>query len=99
MKSAGISKIFVRKDRQLAGIVTAQDAAEAMKRGDKTLENILIRDIQKVSPDTSAMDLFPLLSDNEYPIAVVNEDNRLQGVIIKGLLLGALADSTRVAPR
>lgn len=98
MKSAGISKIFVRKDRQLAGIVTAQDAAEAMKRGDKTLENILIRDIQKVSPDTSAIDLFPLLSDNEYPIAVVNEDNRLQGVIIKGLLLGALADSTRVAP-
>lgn len=96
MKTAGISKIFVRKDRQLAGIVTAKDAAEAMKRGDKTLESILIRDIQRVSPDTSAMELFPLLTDNEYPIAVVNDSNSLQGVIIKGLLLGALADSTRV---
>lgn len=96
MKSAGISKIFVRKDGQCTGIVTARDAAEAMKRGDKTLENILIRDIQRVSPDTSALELFPLLSENEYPIAVVNEANRLQGVIIKGLLLGALAESTRV---
>ncbi len=96
MKTAGISKIFVRKDRQLAGIVTAKDAAEAMKRGDKTLENILIRDIQRVSLDTSAMELFPLLTDNEYPIAVVNERNRLEGVIIKGLLMGALADSTRL---
>jgi len=96
MKTAGISKIFVRKDRQLAGIVTAKDAAEAMQRGEKTLENILIRDIQRVPLDTSAMELFPLLTDNEYPIAVVNEANRLQGVIIKGLLLGALADSTQV---
>ncbi len=96
MKTAGISKIFVRKDRQLAGIVTAKDAAEAMKRGDKTLENILIREIQRVPMDTSAMELFPLLTDNEHPIAVVNERNRLEGVIIKGLLLGALADSTQV---
>ncbi len=96
MKTAGISKIFVRKDKKLAGIVTAKDAAEAIKRGDKTLENILIENIQRVSPDTSAIELFPMLTDNEYPIAVVNESNRLQGVIIKGLLLGALADSARV---
>ena len=95
MKTAGISKIFVSKDHQLIGIVTAQDAAEAMKRGDKTLESILIRNIQRVPPDTSAIELFPLLTDNEYPIAVVNEANRLQGVIIKGLLLGALADTAR----
>jgi hypothetical protein len=51
-----------------------------------------------VAPDTSAMELFPLLADNEYPIAVVNDTNNLLGVIIKGLLLGALADSTQVKP-
>ncbi|PID39237.1 MAG: glycine/betaine ABC transporter ATP-binding protein [Proteobacteria bacterium] len=95
MKMAGISKIFVRKNRQLAGIVTAKDAAEAIQRGEKTLENILVRDIQRVSLDTSAIELFPLLTNNEYPIAVVNERNRLEGVIIKGILLGALADSTK----
>ncbi|MDF1590694.1 MAG: glycine betaine/L-proline ABC transporter ATP-binding protein [Desulfobacterales bacterium] len=94
MKKAGISKIFVRKDRQLAGIVTATDAAEAIRRGDKTLDRILIRDIQRVSPDTPAIDLFPLLTDNIYPIAVVDETNNLQGVIIKGFLLAALAECT-----
>ena len=66
-----------------------------MKRGDKTLDRILIRNIQRVSPDTAAIDLFPLLADNDYPIAVVNQSDNLQGVIIKGLLLGALADSAR----
>jgi len=94
MKKAGISKIFVRKDRQLSGIVTATDAAEAIRRGDKTLDRILIRDIQRVSPDTPAIDLFSLLADNDYPIAVVDETNNLQGVIIKGFLLAALAECT-----
>jgi glycine betaine/proline transport system ATP-binding protein len=95
MKKAGISKIFVRENKQLAGIVTAVDAAEAIKRGDKTLENILIRKIQRVAPDTPALELFPLLADNKYPIAVVNETNNLLGIIIKGFLLAALADSTK----
>ncbi len=96
MKKASISKIFVRRDRHLVGIVTAADAADAAKRGDKTLENILITDIERVSPDTPAADLFPLLATSKYPIAVVNESDNLQGVIIKGLLVAALAEGTQV---
>ena len=95
MKKAGISKIFVRKDKRLTGIVTAEAAAEAAKQGDKTLDNILITNINRVSPDTPVADLFPLLAGSSYPIAVVNENDNLQGVIIKGLLLAALAEATR----
>jgi glycine betaine/proline transport system ATP-binding protein len=95
MKKASISKIFVRQERHLAGIVTAADAVQAAKRGEKTLENILITDIQRVSPDTPAADLFPLLATSNYPIAVVNETDNLQGVIIKGLLVAALAEGTQ----
>ncbi len=96
MKKASISKIFVRKDRHLVGIVTAAEAADAAKRGDKTLENILITGIERVSPDTPAADLFPLLATSKHPIAVVNESDNLQGVIIKGLLVAALAEGTQV---
>jgi glycine betaine/proline transport system ATP-binding protein len=96
MKKASISKIFVRKDKHLVGIVTAADAADAAKRGDKTLENILITGIERVSPDTPAADLFPLLATSQYPIAVVSESDNLQGVIIKGLLVAALAEGTQV---
>ena len=96
MKKASISKIFVRQERHLAGIVTAADAVQAAKRGEKTLENILITDIQRVTPDTQASDLFPLLATSNYPIAVVNETDNLQGVIIKGLLMAALAEGTQV---
>jgi len=95
MKKASISKIFVRKERQLVGIVTAKDAADAIKRGEKTLANILVTDIERVSPDTPAVDLFPLLATSQHPIAVVNDSNNLQGVIIKGLLLAALSEGTQ----
>jgi glycine betaine/proline transport system ATP-binding protein len=95
MKKAGISKIFVRKDRQLAGIVTASAAAEAARNGDKTLENVMDTDYPKVSPDTPAIELFPLLADSRYPVAVVSDSNKLLGVIIKGSLLAALAESTQ----
>lgn len=95
MKKASISKIFVSKERKLVGIVKAADAADAAKRGEKTLEHILITDIQRVSPDTPAADLFPLLATSEHPIAVVNDNNNLQGVIIKGLILAALAEGAQ----
>jgi glycine betaine/proline transport system ATP-binding protein len=95
MKHAGISRIFVSRDREVVGIVTARDAAEAVKRGDRTLDRILIRDIHLVPPETPAADLFPLLADSRFPIAVVNEKKHLLGIIIKGFLLAALAESTQ----
>jgi glycine betaine/proline transport system ATP-binding protein len=99
MKKAGISRIFVRKDNQLKGIVTAKEAAKAAKDGEKTLENILIRDIPRVSPDTLAIELFPLLANSKFPIAVVNENEKLMGVIVKGALLAALAEGAQYDSR
>ncbi len=92
MKTAGISSIFVRKDRKLAGMVTAADAVKAVERRDKTLENIMTHDFVKVSPEMPANELIPFLADNSYPLAVVNEKNRLLGVVIKGSLLAGLSE-------
>lgn len=92
MKHAGISSIFVRKDKQLAGMVTAEHAAEAVKRGDKTLENIMIYEFKTVSPDTPANELFPLLAGVNCPVAVINEANKLIGVVTRGSLLAGLSE-------
>ena len=92
MRQAGISSIFVRRDGKLAGMVTAADAAEALKRGEKTLEGIITEDFKQVSPDTQAIELFPVLAETSYPVAVVDPDGRLIGVVIKGSLLAGLAE-------
>lgn len=93
MKHAGFSCIFVRKERKLAGMVTADDAAEAIKRGEKTLEHIISQDFDRADPDTPAVDLFPLLANTSYPLAVVgSEESTLRGVVTKGSLLAGLAE-------
>ena len=92
MEHAGISSIFVRKDKKLYGVVTADDAIEAAERGDKTLEKIITTEFIKVDPDTPANDLFAMLATSKYPIAVANEEEQLVGVIIKGSLLAKLSE-------
>jgi glycine betaine/proline transport system ATP-binding protein len=94
MQHAGISAIFVRESGQLKGIVTAKACRMAADRGEKSLANILDTEIKKVSPDTPANDLFPLLADAPHPIAVVAEDGHLRGVIVAGSLLSKLSEVT-----
>lgn len=92
MDKAGISHIFVvQKDYTFAGMVTDEDAAEAVKRGDKAIEPILQTDIRTVTPDTPATELMGIMKDIPHPLAVVSNDHKLTGVIVRGSLLAALS--------
>jgi len=82
----------LNKGRTLAGIITADDAAEMVKRGEKDLSQIICTDIKTVLPDTPAQDLFGIIHNLGYPLAVVDETNHLKGVIVRGTLIAALAD-------
>ena len=98
MQKAGISAIFVRDHARVVGIVTAKACRAAADRSEKTLADILDTNIQKVSPDTPASDLFQFLgTDSTYPVAVVNPDDHLLGVIVPGLLLSKLAETSQPA--
>ncbi|MGN7387328.1 quaternary amine ABC transporter ATP-binding protein [Sporosarcina sp. SAFN-015] len=91
MKKQGISSIYVvDKANRLLGAVTALDASDATETG-KSLEDVLITDIPTISPDTVLTDLFDTVSTTQIPVAVVNEEKHLQGIIIRGALIGALA--------
>jgi glycine betaine/proline transport system ATP-binding protein len=91
MNHLGISSIYVvDKGNKLMGAVTAQDAVRAVE-DDLTLQDVLIKDIGKVGPDTLLTDLFDTVSTAAIPVSVVNEDNKLMGIIIRGALIGALA--------
>lgn len=95
MRDNGISNLFVvDKARTLLGVLTADDASQALKEG-KRLEDIMIRDVPCVTPDTLLNDLFELVGTTRVPVAVVNEERRLKGVIVRGAVLGALAGSLR----
>ncbi|MDU4695008.1 MULTISPECIES: quaternary amine ABC transporter ATP-binding protein [Paenibacillus] len=91
MRERGISNLFViDRGKRLLGVITAEDASRAAKSG-AGLEDILITDGPRVAPDTVLSDLFEVTSSSKVPLAVVDEQERLLGVIVRGAVLGALA--------
>lgn len=91
MKDPDTSMIFViGRNRKLLGLVTLEDTFDAVKTG-KTLLDILKTDIPIVDPDTSLSDIISLRVESQYPLAVVDENGRLRGVISKTSILAALA--------
>lgn len=55
--------------------------------------------VQKIPKETLVTDIFNLIYDSPTPLAVVDERDRLLGVVIRGTVLEALADisSTEVS--
>ncbi|MFA9465888.1 MAG: glycine betaine/L-proline ABC transporter ATP-binding protein [Velocimicrobium sp.] len=92
MEEAKISSIFViNKEKILQGLVTIDSAVEALKNGETDLSKLLIQDIEKTGPDTTLIDLLPVAIHTKYPIAVVNDQGRLLGIIIRVTVLAGIA--------
>jgi len=91
MKQLGISSIYVvDKSNRLIGAVTAQDAVAASE-ADKPLEEVINSDLPMITPDTVLTELFDVVSTASIPVAVISEDQKLLGIIIRGALIGALS--------
>ena len=87
--------IAVDRHRNLQGYITADDAREAVKQGQKDLRTYLHTDIETVAKDTLIQDVFNVIYDARTPVAVV-EGKRLLGVIIRGVVIEALAKTEEV---
>jgi glycine betaine/proline transport system ATP-binding protein len=94
MKESGLSGIFVVKaDWELIGHVTADRAVEAAKREEQWLDHITEREeCATVAPDMPVRSIFPLVAENNNPVAVIDEENKLKGIIVRGSVLGALSE-------
>ncbi|MDO9522356.1 MAG: glycine betaine/L-proline ABC transporter ATP-binding protein [Methanocorpusculum sp.] len=91
MEEHDIPMIFViTRHRNLRGLVTLDDTIGAVKAG-KSLSDILKTDIPIVAPDASLSDIISMIVDSTYPMAVVDENGRLHGVISRASILAALA--------
>ncbi|MCV9885493.1 quaternary amine ABC transporter ATP-binding protein [Metabacillus halosaccharovorans] len=91
MQDHAISTVYVvNKQKRLIGAVSAQDAKQAIEKG-LSLNEVIIKDVKTVSPDTLLVDLFDDVSDAVIPVTVIDENNRLKGIVIRGAVIGALA--------
>ncbi|EDK32830.1 quaternary amine ABC transporter ATP-binding protein [Clostridium kluyveri] len=92
MKDEGISSIYVTdKYRKLKGIVRIDDTIELVEQRVSNIESILITEVPTTSPDTSISDLLSVAKDAIYPIAVVDEDYIMLGIIKRSTIIAGIA--------
>lgn len=91
MRDSGVSTLYVvDKRKTLLGVLTA-DAVNEAKQQEKSLEDVLRKEVPAVGPQTLLNELFDLVAFSDVPVAVVEEQGKLLGVIVKGAVLGGLA--------
>ena len=91
MEEHDIGSVFVvDRGRRLKGLVTLDGTLEAVRAG-RGLEEIITTDIPTVTLDTPLTDIISLIAESPYPVAVVDDESRLQGLVFRGAILAALA--------
>ena len=85
------SLMAVDKKRQFRGVVTSEQAIAARKNN-QPLKDVMTTDVGTVSKEMLVRDILPIIYDAPTPLAVVDDNGFLKGVLIRGSVLEALAD-------
>lgn len=92
MKTEEVSSLMaVDKKRQFYGVITSEAAVKA-KQENKSLREVLMTDVGQVGNETLVSDILPIIYDSPTPVAVVDDEGFLKGILIRGRVLEALAD-------
>ncbi len=101
MKDAGLSMMYVvDAHNHLKGLVRAEKAAElAREEGDKPADAEMRKRLweqveRTVSVDAPLSDIMPMMTVTRDPVAVVDEEDHLKGVVVIGALLAGITEGT-----
>ncbi|KRL05060.1 quaternary amine ABC transporter ATP-binding protein [Liquorilactobacillus oeni] len=92
MQANNTSSIYVvDNQRHFIGWADASDVSNLIRKGSKDLKSVLMRNVPVAHPDTPLNELLSEVSTTQIPLAVLDEDSHLKGIIVRGAVLAALA--------
>jgi glycine betaine/proline transport system ATP-binding protein len=94
MKEHGLSSVFVLdKKMHYKGLITADIAVEARNAGKSSLNEIELVQGPVVLETVPIQDTLSVLAESKLPMAVVNKEDKLIGIIVRGSVLAAIASN------
>ena len=69
------------------GFVQISEVIQAARRKEPTIENIIHNNVPSVMKEVTVEEMLPLISEIRSPIAVVDERNKLQGIVTQTSLI------------
>ena len=90
MRKNELSSVYVVDGKmKLSGLLTLSDAMRA-KKENLTLSEVMIQDVTTTAADVLIQDIMPLAAEASYPLAVVDNERRLLGIVTKASVLSSL---------
>lgn len=83
--------LVIDMENQLLGYVLYDEVRRAIQSDMESLDTLIYEDIKIVRASTLVKDLYSVMQDSQTPIAVVDEDERLRGIIVRSSILAALS--------
>lgn len=91
MRENEISSLYVIDNKhQMVGLIDSADVIQLIKDNNRSLSGILKHDVPTVELDTPLKEMMDEASHSPVPIAVLDDKQRLRGIIIRGAILDAL---------
>ena len=92
MREFQASVVFAVENRRLVGVVTDRAVIRAVKAGQTDLRSVVDPSVLTVGPDDLLTDIVERAVETPVPLAVVDKNRRLIGVIPRVTLLAALGN-------
>ena len=90
MRSNEVSTAYAVDERMgFLGIITIDDALHA-KKENLPLSSFIREEVCTALPDTPLSDILQTAADSKYPIAVIDDKNRLKGIVSRSAVLSSL---------
>ena len=90
MRDEGLSSAYVVDEAMnFVGILPIENALKVRSK-EMTFRDAIINDLPTTTMQTQIVDLLPVAAEAQYPIAVVDENNKLKGIVTKAAVLGSL---------
>lgn len=91
MQANAISSVFVvDDDMKIEGIVTIDDCVKAVKDNKTSLKDLLKHDYYTTKGDVYIEELLEIGTKSKYPIVVVDDNDKLLGIIVRTSILSGL---------
>ncbi|WP_073150394.1 quaternary amine ABC transporter ATP-binding protein [Seinonella peptonophila] len=93
MREKGIpTLVAIDRDKKVQGLLTADGARKALETG-KSVADVLVHDVVQVSKESSISELLPIMAEQDFthPAVVVDDNQRLIGIVGRGAIFAALA--------
>lgn len=94
MRTNEVSTAYVINQKMsFCGVITLSDAMEGRKSGLSSISSLVIRGVPEIHHDTLLSGIMSLASATPFPLPVVDDQGRLEGILSRAAILATLSQS------